>query len=355
MQDVMMHSIKTTKVAHSKVSEVDLNNITMGTCFTDHMFICDYQNGEWTNARIEPLALIPTHPAAMALHYGQAIFEGMKATLGKDGTPLLFRPDENAKRLNFSANRMGMPSFPEDLFVEALKQFTALEKEWIPTQEGSALYLRPFMYADEPFIGMRAATSFKFIIMASPAGPFFTRKIKLYAEKKYVRAVNGGTGEAKAAGNYAAAIRPTEYAKAQGYDQVLWLDAQDFEYIQEVGTMNIFFKIAGKFVTPDLSGSILNGITRMSVIDVLRDKGFEVTERPITISEIIEASKNGTLEEAFGTGTAVGIAMVEEIGNKDLSIKFPAENPVSVMVNDTLNAIKVQDIEDKFGWIVKAK
>ena len=355
MQDVMIHSIKTTKVAHSKVSEVDLNNITMGTRFTDHMFICDYQNGEWTNARIEPLALIPTHPAAMALHYGQAIFEGMKATLGKDGTPLLFRPDENAKRLNFSANRMGMPSFPEDLFVEALKQFTALEKEWIPTQEGSALYLRPFMYADEPFIGMRAATSFKFIIMASPAGPFFTRKIKLYAEKKYVRAVNGGTGEAKAAGNYAAAIRPTEYAKAQGYDQVLWLDAQDFEYIQEVGTMNIFFKIAGKFVTPDLSGSILNGITRMSVIDVLRDKGFEVTERPITISEIIEASKNGTLEEAFGTGTAVGIAMVEEIGNKDLSIKFPAENPVSVMVNDTLNAIKVQDIEDKFGWIVKAK
>ena len=355
MQDVMIHSIKTTKVAHSKVSEVDLNNITMGKCFTDHMFICDYQNGEWTNARIEPLALIPTHPAAMALHYGQAIFEGMKATLGKDGTPLLFRPDENAKRLNFSANRMGMPSFPEDLFVEALKQFTALEKEWIPTQEGSALYLRPFMYADEPFIGMRAATSFKFIIMASPAGPFFNRKIKLYAEKKYVRAVNGGTGEAKAAGNYAAAIRPTEYAKAQGYDQVLWLDAQDFEYIQEVGTMNIFFKIAGKFVTPDLSGSILNGITRMSVIDVLRDKGFEVTERPITISDIIEASKNGTLEEAFGTGTAVGIAMVEEIGNKDLSIKFPAENPVSVMVNDTLNAIKVQDIEDKFGWIVKAK
>ena len=355
MENIMTHSIKITKVAQSKVNEVDLNNVSMGTHFSDHMFICDYQNGEWTNARIEPLALIPTHPAAMALHYGQAIFEGMKATLGKDGTPLLFRPDENAKRLNFSADRMGMPLFPEDLFVEALKQFTALEKEWIPASEGSALYLRPFMYADEAFIGMRAATSFKFIVMASPAGPFFSKKIKLYAEKKYVRAVNGGTGEAKAAGNYAAAIRPTEYAKAQGYDQVLWLDAQDFEYIQEVGTMNIFFKIAGKFITPDLSGSILNGITRMSVIDVLRDKGFEVTERPITISEIIEAYKNGTLEEAFGTGTAVGIAMVEEIGNKDLSIKFPKENPVSVIVNNTLNAIKVQDIEDKFGWIVEAK
>lgn len=355
MQEAMTHSIKITKVAQSKASEVDFHNITMGTRFTDHMFVCEYENGTWHNPRIEPLAMIPTHPAAMALHYGQAIFEGMKATLGKDGTPLLFRPEENAKRLNHSADRMGMPSFPEDLFVEALKQFTALEKEWIPTQVGSALYLRPFMYADEAFIGMRAATSFKFIVMGSPAGPFFSRKIKLYAEKKYVRAVNGGTGEAKAAGNYAAAIRPTEYAKAKGYDQVLWLDAQDFEYIQEVGTMNVFFKIAGKFITPDLSGSILAGITRMSVIDLLRDKGFEVTERPIRISEIIEASKNGTLEEAFGAGTAVGIAMVEEIGNNDFCIKLPESNPTSVMVNTTINAIKVQEEEDKFGWIVAAK
>jgi branched-chain amino acid aminotransferase len=355
MSEIMTLDIKITKAAQSKVQEVDLNNVSMGTHFSDHMFICDYENGEWKNARIEPLALIPTHPAAMALHYGQAIFEGMKATLGKNGVPLLFRPNENAKRLNFSANRMGMPLFPEDLFVEALKQFTAIEKNWIPTSTGSALYLRPFMYADEAFIGMRAATSFKFIIMASPTGPFFSRKIKLYSEKKYVRAVNGGTGEAKAAGNYAAAIRPTEYAKAKGFDQVLWLDAHDFEYIQEVGTMNIFFKIDGKFITPDLSGSILSGITRMSVIDLLRSKGFEVTERPIKISEIISASQNGTLEEAFGAGTAVGIAMIEEIGNNDFSIQFPEANPVSVMVNDTLNAIKVQDIDDEFGWIVEAK
>jgi branched-chain amino acid aminotransferase len=354
MQEVMT-VIKVTKAAHSTFGEVDLNNIVMGKKFTDHMFVCDYQDGEWKNPRIEPLQLIPTHPAAMALHYGQAIFEGMKATLGKEGTPLLFRPYENAKRLNFSANRMGMPTFPEELFVEALKQFTALEKQWIPTKEGSALYLRPFMYADEPFIGMRAATSFKFMVIASPAGPFFSRKIKLYAEKKYVRAVNGGTGEAKAAGNYAAAIRPTEYAKAKSYDQVLWLDAHDFEYIQEVGTMNIFFKIDGKFITPDLSGSILSGITRMSVIDLLRSKGFEVIEKPIKISEIIEASKNGTLEEAFGTGTAVGIAMIEEIGNNDFTIKLPENNPVSVMVNNTLNAIKLQKEEDPFGWIVEAK
>jgi branched-chain amino acid aminotransferase len=351
----MTQEIKITKVAQSQAAGVDFHNIVMGTRFSDHMFICDYENGGWHNPRIEPLSLIPTHPAAMALHYGQAIFEGMKATLGQDGTPLLFRPEENAKRLNHSADRMGMPTFPEEFFVEALKQFVAIEKQWIPTQEGSALYLRPFMYADEAFIGMRAATSYKFIIMASPAGPFFSRKIKLYAEKKYVRAVNGGTGEAKAAGNYAAAIRPTEYAKAQGYDQVLWLDAHDFNYIQEVGTMNIFFKVDGKFITPSLSGSILNGITRMSVIDLLRHKGYEVTERPITMDEIKAAHAAGLLEEAFGTGTAVGIAMVEAIGNNDFTLKLPEANPVSHMVNDTLNSIKVQQEADPFGWIVPAQ
>ncbi|UOK42607.1 MULTISPECIES: branched-chain amino acid aminotransferase [Flavobacterium] len=350
----MSYNIKINQVQSSKVSEVDINNIAMGNAFTDHMFICDYENGAWINPRIEPLTSIPTHPAAMALHYGQAIFEGMKATLGKDNVPLLFRPIENAKRLNFSADRMGMPSFPEDLFVESLKQLVALEKNWIPSEEGAALYLRPFMYADEAFIGMRAATRYKFIVIASPAGPFFSKPIKLYAETKYIRAAIGGTGEAKAAGNYAGAIRPTEIAKAKGYDQVLWLDANEFEYIQEVGTMNVFFKIGGKFITPDLSGSILAGITRMSVIDVLRYKGFEVTERPIKISEIIEASQNGTLEEAFGAGTAVGIAMIEEIGYKDMKINFPKANPVSHDVNDTLNAIKTQKTVDKFGWIVPA-
>ncbi|GEP49378.1 branched-chain-amino-acid aminotransferase 2 [Flavobacterium noncentrifugens] len=348
----MSYTIKETKAATSRAREYDINSIPMGIAFTDHMFICDYDNGQWNNPRIEPMGLIPTHPAAMALHYGQAIFEGLKATLGKDDTPLLFRPEENAKRLNFSADRMGMPEFPEDLFVEGLKKLVAIEHNWIPKNEGSALYLRPFMYADEAFIGMRAATKYKFIIMASPAGPFFSRPIKLYAETKYVRAVNGGTGEAKAAGNYAAAIRPTEFAKAKGYDQVLWLDAQNFEYIQEVGTMNIFFKIAGKFVTPNLNGSVLAGITRMSVIDLLRDKGFEVEERPITITEVKEASTNGMLEESFGVGTAVGIAMVEEIGNMDFTIKLPKENPVSKDVQDTLNKIKTQQLEDKFSWIV---
>jgi len=349
----MSYNIKITKVEHSKVEELDFNNIPLGKTFTDHMFICDYDNGKWINPRIEPLHHIPTHPAAMALHYGQAIFEGMKATIDAEGTPMLFRPEKNAIRLNFSANRMGMPDFPEDLFVEGLKQLVALDKNWIPPQEGSALYLRPFMYADEHFIGMRAASHYKFIIIASPSGPYFNKRIKLFAETKYIRAARGGTGEAKAAGNYAAAIKPTEIAKAKGYDQVLWLDAHDFSFIQESGTMNLFFKINGEFITPNLEGTILDGITRMSVIELLKSKVCKVTERPITIEEVIEASNNGTLEEAFGTGTAVGIAMIEEIRFKEITINLPDENPAGQMVLDTLNGIRSGKLEDKLNWMVK--
>ncbi|WP_103071523.1 branched-chain amino acid aminotransferase [Aquimarina sediminis] len=350
----MEQQIKITKTSNSKLKEIDFDNIPLGKTFTDHMFICEYEDGAWQNPRIEPLELIPTHPAAMALHYGQAIFEGMKATVGKDNTPLLFRPEENAKRLNHSAARMGMPAVPEELFVEAVKQITGVEQAWIPPQEGSALYLRPFMYADEPFIGMRAATSYKFIVICSPAGPFFTKKIRLYAETEYIRAADGGTGEAKAAGNYAAAILPTEKAKAKGYDQVLWLNANEHKYIQEVGTMNIFFKVEGKFITPNISGSILKGITRDSVITLLKDKGFEVEERPITIDEIIGYSKEGKLEEAFGTGTAVAIAMVEAIGYNEELITLPETNPVSEDIKNTLDEIKAQKREDKHGWIIPA-
>lgn len=351
----MSYTIKISPVHTSKVNALDFNNIPLGTTFTDHMFICDYDKGEWINPRIEPLTHIPTHPAAMALHYGQAIFEGMKAYKDQSGVPMLFRPNDNAARLNKSADRMGMPNFPEELFVEGLKQLVALEEAWIPPQDGSALYLRPFMYADEPFIGMRAATHFKFIIMASPSGPFFSKRIKLWAEKEFIRAAHGGTGEAKAAGNYAAAIRPTELAKAKGYDQVLWLDAAEHKYIQEVGTMNIFFKINNEFVTPELDGSVLKGITRDSVIQLLRDFGYKVTERRISINEIIEASKSGSLEEAFGTGTAVGIAYIQEIGYGDERIHVSDESPVGLKVNDTLNRIKTGKIEDTFNWMVKAE
>ncbi len=352
MQQLMTPHIKVTKVAQSKVDALDFDNIPLGKTFTDHMFVCEYENGEWTSPRIEPLELIPTHPAAMALHYGQAIFEGMKATVGTSGVPLLFRPEQNARRLNESADRMGMPNVPEELFIEGLKQLVNLERNWIPPQEGSALYLRPFMYADEPFIGMRAATSYKFIIIASPSGPFFTKKIRLYAETQYIRAAAGGTGEAKAAGNYAAAILPTEEAKQKGYDQVLWLDAIEHKYIQEVGTMNIFFKVDGKFITPETDGAILKGITRDSVMTLLKDKGFEVIEKPITIDEIITYNEEGRLEEAFGTGTAVSIAMIEAIGYLGRTIELPEANPVSQDVKSTLDAIKMEKEEDTHDWIV---
>lgn len=347
-----METIKITKTAHSTLSELDFDNIPLGKIFTDHMFICDYENGTWNNPRIVPMQTIATHPATMALHYGQAIFEGMKATLNAKGEPLLFRPDKNAARLNTSAVRMGMPELPEEIFAEGLKQLVSLDREWIPKKKGSAMYLRPFMYADEHFIGMRAATSYKFIIICSPAGPYFSDRVKLYAEKKYIRAAHGGTGEAKAAGNYAAAILPTEEAKAKGYNQILWLDAAEHKYIEEVGTMNIFFKVAGKFITPRRDGSILDGITRMSVIDLLRHKGFEVTERPITLEEIKEASENGTLEEAFGTGTAVGIAYIQEIGSEEGTIHVSDKSPVGEDVNNTLNGIKIGELEDVFGWMM---
>lgn len=346
-------NIKITKTTNSRLENINFHNIPLGRTFTDHMFICDYADGQWHNPRVVPLEMIPTHPAAMALHYGQAIFEGMKSTLSRKREPLLFRPQENAKRLNESARRMGMPDFPEELFVKGLKALVGVEKGWIPPQDGSALYLRPFMYADEPFIGMRAATSFKFIIIASPAGPFFRKPIKLWAEKEYIRAASGGTGEAKAAGNYAAAIRPTEIAKAKGYDQVLWLDAQERKYIQEVGTMNIFFKVEGHFITPELDGSVLHGITRKSVIDVLRHKGYAVTERKITLQEIADAASNGTLEEAFGTGTAVGIAYIEEIGWGEETIDVSTTHPVGKEVNETLTRIKKGGEDDVFGWMTE--
>ena len=350
-----MKNIEIQKIENSKVSEIDFNNVPLGRTFTDHMFICTYSDGEWGTPKIEPLKPIPTHPAAMALHYGQALFEGLKATKNEKGEPLLFRPEENAKRLNYSARRLGMPEFPVELFVEGLKKLVALDQAWIPPQEGSALYLRPFMYATEAFIGMRAATSYNFIIMASPANPLYSGRVKLWAEKEFIRAAQGGTGSAKAAGNYAAAVLPTELAKKKGYDQVLWLDAKEHKYIEEVGTMNIFFHIGDKFVTPPLSGSILSGITRMSVIDYLRHAGYEVEERKITLEEIRQASKDGDLKEAFGTGTAVGIAYIETIGSDEGEILVSKESPVGQEVNHWLNQLKMGKVEDVFNWMQVAE
>jgi len=244
-----------------------------------------------------------------------------------------------------------MPNLPEHIFLAGLKAFVDLERGWIPSSLGSALYLRPFMYADEAFIGMRAANHYKFVIIASPAGPLFTKRVDLMTQTQYIRAAQGGTGEAKAAGNYAAAILPTEQAKNLGYDQVLWLDANEFRYIQEVGTMNIFFLIDNTIVTPSADGAILKGITRDSVLTILKDFGYTIEERPITIDELIAAHEKGILKEAFGTGTASSISFINAIAHKEQIIKLPEDNPVGIKTLDYLNDIKSEKKSDPYNWM----
>ncbi len=353
----MTHEIKITTTQHSRLSQVNFDDIPFGKVFSDHMFVADYKDGKWINPRIEPFGPFSTHPACMGLHYGQSIFEGMKASKSHDDRPLLFRPEMHARRLNASARRICMPEFPEDLFVEALHQLVSLDRDWIPTNEGSALYIRPFMFANDEFIGVRPSNSYKFIIFTCPVGPYYPKPVRLWVEQKFVRAVKGGTGEAKAAGNYGGALYPAKMAQERGFDQVMWMDAHDFKFIQEVGTMNIFFVIGDKVVTPATDGAILKGITRDSIMTILRDKGYTVEERPVTIDEIVEAYKAGQLKGAFGAGTAAVVSHVEAIGFGDLVMELPPmeEREIGEMVKAEINGIRAGLIEDKFGWIVPVK
>jgi branched-chain amino acid aminotransferase len=353
--DPMQYTFSTTRTEASGISKVDFSNLPFGKIYTDHMFVADYIDGQWTNLEIRPVAPIPTHPGNMAWHYGQAIFEGMKASRDAAGNALLFRPEMHAKRFNASARRMCMPDVPEALFLQAIHTLIDMEKEWIPQQVGSAMYIRPFMYATDETIGVKASDTYRFIIFVMPVGPYYNQPVKLLAQDQYVRAVVGGVGEAKTAGNYAASLLPAMMAKKEGYDQVMWLDGIHKQYIQEVGTMNIFFVAGDEVLTPNLDGAILAGITRDSVIALLTDKGYKVTERPITIQEIIDMSHAGKLTEVFGTGTAAVIAPVEVIKYKDHIIKLNMENrQVSTWVYDTINGIRSGLVEDKFGWLVPA-
>lgn len=347
-----MQEIKVTKTTNSQLSNLDFDNIPFGKVFTDHMFVVDYENGQWVNPRIEPVAPIPTHPGNLAWHYGQSIFEGMKATVGKTGNPLLFRPEEHVIRLNASARRMCMPELPHDMFLDALKKLVYLEKEWIPSSEGSALYVRPFMFATDEAIGVRPSDSYKFIIVTLPVGPYYPKPVKLKAAEFYVRAAVGGVGEAKTAGNYAASLYPAKLAKEEGYDQMMWLDAKEFKYIQEVGTMNIFFVMDGKVVTPSINGAILKGITRKTILEILKSKGYTCEERNVTIDEVFEAYEAGKLSEVFGTGTAAVVATVSEIKHKDRILKLdPDSFVVSKLAKSTINGLRNESIEDSFGWV----
>jgi branched-chain amino acid aminotransferase len=353
----MNNQIQIARVKESRLSEVDFGNIPFGRIFSDHMFVCDYRDGRWENPRIVPFGSFSIHPACMALHYGQAIFEGMKASKSHDGQPLLLRPEKHLHRLNASAARMSMPAFPEELFLEALHQLVGLDADWIPPQEGSALYIRPYMFATDEFIGVKPSDHYKMVIFTCPVGPYYPKPVKLWAETHYVRAIPGGTGEAKAAGNYAGALLPARLAQEKGYDQILWLDGHHFKQLQEVGTMNLFVVIDGKVITPATDGAILKGITRMMILEILRDKGIAVEERPITIDELVEAYQAGKLQEVFGSGTAAVVAHVSEVGYQDLKMVLPdiADRKIGPMVKAYIDSLRAGKIEDKFGWLVPVK
>ena len=350
----MKYNIDIQKTKHSTLSQVDIHNLGFGKTFSDHMFTADYRDGEWTNLQIIPFGDLKMHPAMSSIHYGQSIFEGLKARKNDDGDIIVFRPEKNLERLNKSAQRMAMPEVPEDLFFEAMDGLLQLDEAWIPKMDGTSLYIRPFMYASDEFIGIRRSNWYKFVIFTCPVGAYYSTPVKVYASDKYVRSFPGGTGYAKTAGNYAATIQPVEEIHNKDYHQILWLDGIEHKYLQEIGTMNFFVIIDGTVITPSLDeGTILPGITRSSVIQLLKDWNIPVEERKISIDEVLEADKNGTLQDAFGAGTAATISYIERIGYKDTFVQLPevSERKISNRLLKELMAIKDGKAEDKYGWL----
>jgi len=347
--------IQINRTPASRIKEVNFENIQFGKHYSDHMFVADYADGEWKDLRIVPYENLSLSPATAAIHYGQSIFEGMKAHKGPQGDALLFRPQKNHERMNRSAERMCMPTLPEEIFMGGLTQLIGLDADWIPEKPGTSLYVRPFMFATDAYIGVRPSNTYRFMIFTSPAGGYYAEPVRIKVETQYSRAAQGGTGFAKACGNYAGSLYPAKLAQEQGYHQLLWTDAYRHEYIEESGTMNIMFVINNKLITSPLGDTILEGVTRDSVIHVAKEWGVEVEERPITVKEVIDALKDGTLNEAFGTGTAVTVAHVAAIGFEgvDYEIPKPSEQSFSVRVLEALENIKRGNAEDKYGWIYR--
>lgn len=335
----------------------EADSLGFGKLFSDHMFLMDYTEGRgWHDARIIPFANITLSPAAMVFHYGQEMFEGLKAYKGCDGRPRLFRPDMNAKRTNSSNRRLCIPELPEEYFVEAVKVLVSLDRDWIPSAPGTSLYIRPFIFATDEFLGVAPSKTYRFYIILSPSGAYYASgldPVGIWIEDDYVRAVRGGMGFAKAGGNYAVSLAAQVKAHEGGYSQVLWLDGVERRYIEEVGAMNIFFKINGTVVTPMLNGSILPGITRDSVIQICKDKGIPVEERRISVDELLEAQRNGSLEECFGSGTAAVISPVGKLRYKDevMTINGGGIGEVSQLLYDTITGIQTGSVEDSHGWV----
>ena len=344
-----------TRIERSKLQSMSLDDLPFGKYFTDHMLEADFDGREWKGVNIKPYQPFLVSPSLAAIHYGQAIFEGIKAYKNPQGEASLFRPYDNLKRFNLSAERMEMPGVPEEIFIEGMKELVKLDSDWIPNKAEHSLYIRPFMFATDEMIGVRPSSTYKFMIILSPTGPYYSAPMRIYVEEKYVRAVEGGVGFAKNAGNYGAAMHPTAEAKRKGYDQVLWMDAYEHRYVQECGTMNVFFIVGNKAITPDLnSGTILAGVTRDSVIQLLQDRGLDVEERKLSIDEIVSAYKDQTLREVFGTGTAATISMIKELRFKDFVMNFDVETwEISKGIKNELRAIKEGREVDKYNWLVK--
>lgn len=354
-----MLNISIQKTTNPKPLPGPENPLTFGTIFTDHMFTMDYEEGKgWVNPSIMPYAPLQLEPSCMVFHYGQEMFEGLKAYKSDDGRILLFRPDRNAQRANNTNKRICIPTIPEEDFIQAIKTIVKLEEAWIPTKPGTSLYIRPFIIATDPFLGVRASSTYKFIIILSPVGAYYPEglnPVKIWIEDEYVRAVCGGLGEAKAGANYVASLKAQVKAHEAGYSQVLWLDGVERKYIEEVGAMNIFFKINGTVVTPKLTGSILPGVTRESCIDLCKSWGYTVEERRISAKELFDAAVDGSLEEAWGTGTAAVISPVGHLreGDTDVTIKNGGIGELSQRLYDTITAIQLGKIEGPKGWSVE--
>jgi len=347
-------AIPTQTTTASRLSQLDLANLEFGKHFSDHMFVVDYQNGEWQNPQILPYGDFTVSPANSALHYGQAIFEGLKAYKNEQGAIVIFRPYDNLARMNTSAERMCMPAVPEELFIQGLKQLVRLDADWVPSAPNTALYIRPFMFATDGMLGVRPSETYRFAIITCPVGAFFGKPLRVRFEEKYVRSAEGGAGFAKNAGNYGAALYPTKLAQDAGYHQLLWTDASQHRFIEESGTMNVAFIINGTLVTPALSTSILDGITRRSVLQIARDWGMPVEERKVAAIEVMEALQNGTLTEAFGIGTAVTIAPITVVGYQghDYSLPELTSDSFARRVLQALEDIRTGVAPDTHNWIV---
>ena len=351
MVETQKISVQETK--KSRLSEVDFNHLPFGKEYSDHMFMADYKHGEWGNLRVMPYGHMSVSPATPAIHYGQSIFEGLKAYKNESGQALVFRPLDNWKRMNVSADRMCMANVPEEIFMEGMRSLIDLDRSWIPTLEGSSLYIRPFMFSADEYIGIRPSQNFTFMIITSPVGPYYSTPVKVKIETHYTRAVEGGTGFAKAGGNYGGSLYPAKLAQDEGYHQLIWTDGKTHQYVEESGTMNLMFVIDDTLVTPELGDSILRGITRDSVLKLARHWGMNVEEQKVSVVELVEGLKSGRVKEAFGAGTAATIAHIELIGyqGRDYALPSIERRVFSNKVFHELDAIKRGLTRDPFGWM----